>query len=556
MAAQRSISRTLPDASWAWFVACAVVAYAVPLTAHGQRLWQRDYFQFFPVFFVALMFVAWQHRSEIGDLCRENWHTGLVSAGLALLTLGFSVWMRSSWLAAVSALLLGDALLAELPILRSLWRTLVILIPLPLGFDATLVQKLQRLSSQGASGVLDALQIDHLMSGNVLELPNRRLFVEEACSGVSSFYTLMAVALLYVAAVRPRAVVACLLLPSVAWWSIVSNVLRISAIAVADAWYAVDLTEGTSHTILGCGVLAFSVAMIGSTLRLLRFVLESITTSGSGITEQPGARILTPIALWNLLTVTDRRLLPGHVGDSRRGMSLRRRTLLRTLAVCVVAAPVANAMLLVGARSHANGAGTRRGAVLPSLPENLFADAARGLSVVGVEDTVERQGLPRRQFGPQSRTWTLQQEDRTIVVSVDGPFSEWHDQRVSYRNQDSDPNNHAGAGWRILGTEFDDTVTRVELTSGRSEYKSLYFGSFRDSGQKVPVPREVAAGSIPETVVAALARRGDEGDTGDVWQMQLVVTRTAQPLGAESAADRQLFDVCLARVLRHWKAQR
>ncbi len=564
MSAGHRRSRLLPDAQWGLFLGCAVAAYAVPLLHHSRYLWQRDYFQFFPVLLGAILCLAWQRRMDATDLTRQHWHTGFVAAGLSLLTLGLYVYLNLPWLAVVSAFLLGEALLAELPDFRALWRALVILIPLPMGFDGTLVQKLQRLSSKGASAVLDSVHIDHLMSGNVLEFANRRLFVEEACSGVSSFYTLMAVSLLYVAATRPRTIVAVLLLVSVAWWSIVSNILRISTIAIAAAWYGVDLSEGNPHTILGCVVLGFSIAMIGSTLKLLRFFLDPISTPDGNVVEKSGSVVLTPITLWNLFTTTDREALPGTSHGRKSGLRLNRRRLLCVLSVLLVAASASNVLLarFSGSRPLRSPAHSVRVVSHPafqSLGEDFFSAGRMQHGIVSFETvepgtvepgTVEPGTAAQVDDNSQvpTRIWTLQDDERQVKVSVSGPFRGWHDARSDFV---SDTDDDQGS-WRILDTEFYGEVVRVEMTNDQREHLSLFFCGFLNTAEKMPVPRDVSSGNVLQAVAGRMAEREDS-DSDLVWQLQLSVSRNAAPLAAETAADRVLFDDCLRLVLKHWK---
>ena len=68
---------------------------------------------------------------------------------------------------------------------------LCFLIPPPLDWDENWIRWMQLATSRASSLVLDVFGELHLMEGNVIMLPGHRLLVEEACSGVSSVFTLL-----------------------------------------------------------------------------------------------------------------------------------------------------------------------------------------------------------------------------------------------------------------------------------------------------------------------------------------------------------------------------
>jgi len=133
-----------------------------------------------------------------------------------------------------------------------LWMTL----PFPAGYDDRLIQFLQRQSSYFTSVILDCIGILHLPEGNVLELSQKRLFVDEACSGVDSLYALMAICLCLVLWFRQRLFVALISLSLVPVWASCGNIVRLVSIVLGLEWLGIDLSHGTQHTILGLLVFA------------------------------------------------------------------------------------------------------------------------------------------------------------------------------------------------------------------------------------------------------------------------------------------------------------
>jgi len=105
---------------------------------------------------------------------------------------------------------------------------------------------------------MDVFNILHIRAGNIIEIPSKPLFVEEACSGVDSQYALMAVAGVWLLVGKSNLWVSLCTIITVPIWAILGNLLRIFSIVVGLEFFNVDLSVGTSHTILG--LLVFCVA--------------------------------------------------------------------------------------------------------------------------------------------------------------------------------------------------------------------------------------------------------------------------------------------------------
>jgi hypothetical protein len=57
------------------------------------------------------------------------------------------------------------------------------------------------------SALLDVASVSHLMAGNIVEVTDRKFFVEEACSGIGAVFLLLASAAVYAAWKELRIVV-------------------------------------------------------------------------------------------------------------------------------------------------------------------------------------------------------------------------------------------------------------------------------------------------------------------------------------------------------------
>jgi exosortase len=185
----------------------------------------------------------------------------MVAFSAIIVALG-GVLFTSPWMAYVAAVLVITAWML-LRLGATYWRSILALtsilwitVPLPLGYDGKLISLLQTKSSVVASLVLDNFGILHLREGNILELTAKRLFVDEACSGIDSLYALMAICLSVVVWFRQPFLVGALSLSLVPVWASMSNIVRLVSIAVGIDRFNIDLSHGTPHTILGLVVFA------------------------------------------------------------------------------------------------------------------------------------------------------------------------------------------------------------------------------------------------------------------------------------------------------------
>jgi exosortase len=147
------------------------------------------------------------------------------------------------------------------PQLRRWWLsfTLVALaIPLPGALYASLTLSLQLQASKIGAALLAARDIPVLLTGNVLRLPNRELFVTEACSGLRSLTALVSLAVLC-GALRLRWPASRLLLVALAVpIAILINGVRVFLVGFLVAFVSPAAAEGFLH--ISEGWLMFVVA--------------------------------------------------------------------------------------------------------------------------------------------------------------------------------------------------------------------------------------------------------------------------------------------------------
>ena len=336
----RSHWRIRKNQRWqALFVVLLVAAYGPFLFEHVRRLMSQDYFQFSPVLIAATFWLVCVRLRETGAAAWNELRIEPVMLWFSMLLLGAAGVLNSPWLAASSFFGFGDSLLNGFPAARRSWRVLAILVPLPLGYDTWIVHELQRLSSSYASTMLDWLSIFHVMHGNVLEVTDRQLLVEEACSGITSVYLLLAGTWFAVAWLQMRLLRAVPLILSVVWWAVVANVARITIIAIALERWETDLTSGVAHEVTGLVVLLVSFGMILLTKLWIDFLFAPVVNASVCI-EDGHRQTLTPQILWNLFTIPASNL-PRRLKQSLPlGVKAQSLTLIRSTCFAMLIAVV------------------------------------------------------------------------------------------------------------------------------------------------------------------------------------------------------------------------
>jgi exosortase len=258
-----------------WFAALSVsvlvlILYA-PVLGSLVRQWWGDpnygHGFFVPVF---AGFVLWSERSRsrAQRFRPDNFGLAIIvfAIGLRILgMLGAELFMaRLSLVILISGIVL---FFAGRQVLRSIAFPigyLLFMIPLPAIVYYQLTLPLQLWASGlGATGLV-ALGIHTVRAGNLLYLPNCTLNVVEACSGIRSLLSLLAVAVAYgyLAEQRnwKRGVLAIASIPV----AIATNGLRLVATGVLSYFFGPNVDSGGVHVALGLGffVLAFALILL------------------------------------------------------------------------------------------------------------------------------------------------------------------------------------------------------------------------------------------------------------------------------------------------------
>lgn len=222
-------------------------------------------------------YLIWARRDKLREVPRRPsaWGMVIVLGSLGFLFLGSlgaeNSLARLSFIGCLCGLIVyfaGSALLRAMafPI-----AFLLFAIPIPVVIYNEIVFPLQFIASKFATRTLEVLNLFPIMrEGNVLILPGMRLEVVEACSGIRSLMSLLALAAGYGYVVERSVAVRWFLVLAMVPLAIVSNGMRIMITAIMAHYIGPRAAEGFMHEFSGWVI--FVVATI------LFLLLHSATT--------------------------------------------------------------------------------------------------------------------------------------------------------------------------------------------------------------------------------------------------------------------------------------
>jgi len=210
--------------------------------------------------------LIWKKRAELAVIPRTGSNLGLIVIvfGMLLFLLGngaseyFTV--RLSLVITIFGLVLY---LYGQPLIRHTWFEilfLIFMIPIPyvIYFSATF--PMQLFASKVTVNLLSLLGMPVLRQGNIIHLPEQMLEVAEACSGLRSLISLLALGALYAYTTQRRLSGKIILFLSTIPIAIIGNVFRVFVTALLAYTLETSVTTEPLHTMMGLSV--FVVAFI------------------------------------------------------------------------------------------------------------------------------------------------------------------------------------------------------------------------------------------------------------------------------------------------------
>jgi len=213
------------------------------------------------------LYIAWIHRKRTFAYAAQLDSRGLLvsAAGCFMFVLGKLA--SEDFTTRLSFVVLLAGLLWTfwgVPRLRTLVFPLLILacmVPLPVLLYNSLAAPLQLFSSDMASRIAQALGVSVFRDGNIIQLANTSLGVEEACSGLNSLSALIVGALLFGYLICTRLLTRTILVVAAIPLAILVNVVRVAGTALLADQHE-EFAMGFYHSfsgwlvfVVGAGVL-------------------------------------------------------------------------------------------------------------------------------------------------------------------------------------------------------------------------------------------------------------------------------------------------------------
>ncbi len=260
-----------PPRAWltvACFAAVAVFAYG-PILLEMARDWARDdnYSHGFLVPFVAAYFL-WQRRERLAALAPAPAWSGLLLllVGLAGLVVGeIGAEQFTKRLSLLVVLGGGIAFLAGWRWLRAVafpYAYLLFMVPLPYLLYDAVAFPLKLFAARFATTVVANLGIPIYAEGNVIYLEATTLQVADACSGIRSLMSLLALAAAFAYLTQRPGWRRWVLFLSAIPIAIATNMARIVGTAVLADHYGAKVAMGFFHEFAGLAVFGAALVLL------------------------------------------------------------------------------------------------------------------------------------------------------------------------------------------------------------------------------------------------------------------------------------------------------
>ena len=220
-------------------------------------------------------YLLWERRRQLARARPDTsvWGYPVLVLGLLLLIVGqaatFGFAVRLSFvvtLAGLTLLLAGPAVLriAAFPL-----AYLLFMIPVPATLLTRIAFPLQLLAAKAATGTLDLLNVPVLREGNVIELAATRLEVTEACSGIRSLISLLALAVIFAYVSQRTGKARLILVLSAVPIAVIANAARVTLTGVAAQAFGPGAAMGFYHLFSGWVIFLVAFGLMAATGRMI-----------------------------------------------------------------------------------------------------------------------------------------------------------------------------------------------------------------------------------------------------------------------------------------------
>lgn len=457
--------------AWFWgLMAICTVPFMFP---YFFAAWNQEHFQYIPLVPIVVFGLAYTRFD--GIVTPPSGRFAKSCLGLAVFFFIIAAMLRSSWLGAFGVIFLTLSFLQSLKqdddsSLLYLAIPFLLFIRLPQLRAQALIVRLQRTTTDLSSVILDFVGVPNFVQGNTISLADKQLFVDEACSGVRSLFTLMFFALALLVYRKRSVYLTPLMLAVGIVLAVFGNVIRVTTISLAQAWFEYDLATGFQHDLLGHGTLLLSLGLMLSADRLIESVFHSIDRGGE--TSNP------LISLWNFF-FTPHGESGKFSGTARtRVMNLDKTYLLVLKASAGIAIVVASWMTIGKTidRLNRNNFVSDSDLIFEPSPD-LVTQVNAPISLVSHQTYRNGSILENARLGKNADIYTCSIAQRPGEIVISQPYVGWHELTVCYR----------GLGWvqkrrREVSVPGTKPVVVADFVRGDGGLGYLFFTAMNADG--------------------------------------------------------------------------
>jgi exosortase len=232
-------------------------------------------------------YLAWERRTRFLETPRQPSSLGLLAVFVSIAALVAGVLGSELFLTRISLLgVIGGTILflygwKHLRIMLFPIAFLVLMIPVPAIIFNQIAFPLQLLASRFGESALIACQVPVLREGNVIVLADTSLEVAEACSGIRSLMSLLALGIVYSYFSEPRAWMRIALAFATVPVAILANGIRVAGTGIAAHIYGAKAAQGFFHMFSGLFVFVAAFIMLLILHRLIRWSTSKRQTDPS-----------------------------------------------------------------------------------------------------------------------------------------------------------------------------------------------------------------------------------------------------------------------------------
>lgn len=247
---------------WTIIKLATITAVLVLLYAPVMRMLVFDWFHLDDFSHGALiplisLYFVYERRKQIIALTPSGTRVGMAWLVLGLLLLLFGR-LAVEWFTMEVSLLIVIAGIVLYLLGTEMFKTvffplafLIFMIPLPSLILQKITFPMQLFASRVATASIDMFGIPVLREGNIIRLANTYLEVAEACSGIRSLISLLALSVVFAYFTQRQMWKRGLLVLSTFPIAIIANAVRVSVTAILTQYYGPSAAEGFFHGFSG-----------------------------------------------------------------------------------------------------------------------------------------------------------------------------------------------------------------------------------------------------------------------------------------------------------------